>query len=333
VQQAPPTNPEPDRRDTPAVETGPLLVDAGTLTSHAQWAPGMACGATDGKVTRAAATLGAARVMGIGGDVLVAVPEKVESVSTTALERRGEGARTVAAATIGARTFELLNGAVTVKVVRPPALETRMSTADGGEVSYVPATLEVSGDGVEATTLNTAGDLVELTLSERDRRRTESGRLPAMGGLGSAPPLTLPAVPGLPPVSTPAPEAAPVAEPGTRVRISLGDVRQASLGHSIAARVSAVRIAIDESAPKGYEGSVAATHLDLEMGVLESAAVAPEPSGDGVSGGVSAGASGGGGGLPLTGPRVDLLAVGGVLLLVVGAAAMTFGIRKRRFRA
>jgi hypothetical protein len=66
------------------------------------------------------------------------------------------------------------------------------------------------------------------------------------------------------------------------------------------------------------------------MGVLESAAVAPEPIGDGVSGGVSTGA---GGGLPLTGPRIDLLAVGGVLLLVVGAAAMAFGIRKRRFRA
>lgn len=331
VQQAPPTDPEPGRRDTPATWTGPLLVDAGTLTSHARWVPGMACGGA-GKVTRAAATLRAAQIVGIDGDVLVAVPEGLESVSTTALERRAAGARTVAAATIGARTVELLNGAVTVRVVRPPTLDARMSSVDGGEVGYVPAALEVSGDGIRATTLDTAGDLVEFTIRERGRRRPESGRVPSTGSLGSAPPLTLPAVPGVPPVNTPRLEAAPVAEPGTHVRISLGDVRQAVLGHSIAARASAVRIVIDKSATSGYSGGGPATRLDLEMGVLEAAAVAPEPGG-GAIGGVSAGAAGAGGGLPVTGPRVEMLALGGVLLLVGGAAAMIFGVRRRRFRA
>ncbi len=327
LQQAPPTNPEPTRRETPAARTGPLLLEAGTLSSHAQWRPGMACGATDGKVTRAAATLRAAQVMGAGDDVLVGVPERVESVSTTALKRNGDGARTVAAATMAVQRFELLNGAVRVKVIRPAALETRMSTRDGGAVRYVPAALEVSGDGIEAATLDTAGDTVEFTVGTRDRSRKESG-VPIIGSPGTAPPLTLPSIPGLPQVSTPQPESAAVAGPGTHVRISLGDVRQGVLGRAIAARAGAIRIAISEAGGQEYDGRPA-TLLDLEMGVLESAAVAPEPTGGGVSGSVP----GVGGGLPLTGPRVGLLALGGVALLALGGAAMTFGVRRRRFRA
>jgi hypothetical protein len=286
----------------------------------------MACGVTHGKVTRAVATLRAGRIMGVGGDVLVAVPETVESVSTTALERRGEGARTVAAATVGTRVFKLLNGAVTVKVVRQPTLETRMSAVDGGEVTYVPATLQVSGDGIEPATLDAAGDEVEFTVRTSRRVRPESGRVPDMAGLGSAAPLTLPSIPGLPAVGAAGPESAPAAGSGTRVRIALGDVRQATFGHAIAARASAIQVGITSSAE--YAGAGTAT-LDLEMGVLESAAVAPEPEGGGVSGGVS----GAGGGLPLTGPRVDLLAIAGVVLLALGAVAMVFGVRRRRFRA
>ena len=330
IQQAPPTNAEPATRKTAAAETGPLRVDAGTLTGHARWQPGMACGAAVGDVTRAAAGLRGARVVGIGGDVLVSVPDRVESVSTTVLERQGAGARTVAAASVRARAIELLNGAVTVTVTRPPSLETRMSMMDGGEVRYVPARLEVSGDGIGTTTLDAAGDTAEFTVTGRTRPRTESDRLPAMDALGGAPLLTLPAVPGLPVVGTPAPESASAAGAGARVRISLGDVRQAALGHSIAARAGAVRIAISEGTAAGYDGSVGATQLDLEMGVLESAAVAPEPAGGGVAGEA---AGEGGGALPLTGPRVDLLAVGGLLLLGLGILAMVFGVRKRRFRA
>jgi hypothetical protein len=333
VQQAPPTNAEPSGRDTPAAEAGPVLMEAGSLSSHARWLPGMACGTTAGQATRAVATLGAARVMGIGDGVLVAVPEKVESVSTTALQRTDAGARTVARATMEARAFELLDGAVKVKVVRPPVLETRMSIVDGGEVSYVPAALEVSGEGIETAQLDTTGDTWEFTFSEP---REESGRLPAMDRLPVGPPLTLPGVSGLPSLSDPKPEAAAATGAGTRVRIALGDVRQATLGHSVAARAGAVKVSInsgggtDRRGP-GYDGGSAGTLLDLELGVLESAAVAPEPAGS-VSGGVSGGVSGAGGGLPLTGPRVDLLAIGGVALLGLGAAAMVFGVRRRRFR-
>jgi hypothetical protein len=42
--------------------------------------------------------------------------------------------------------------------------------------------------------------------------------------------------------------------------------------------------------------------------------------------------SGVGGGLPITGPRVDYLAIAGVALLVLGAAAMVFGMRRGRPR-
>ncbi len=196
----------------------------------------------------------------------------------------------------------------------------------------VPPTLEVSGDGVEDTTLDTAGDTVEFTIGTRNRSPQESGRAPAIGSLGTAPPLRPPTIPGLPPVTTPAPESQPAAGPGTRVRISLGDVRQAALGHSIAARAGAIRIAINETGTQEYDDRTT-TLLDLEMGVLESAAVAPEPTGGGAAGDASGGVSGAGGGLPLTGPRVDLLAIAGVVLLALGTVAMIFGVRRRRFRA
>jgi hypothetical protein len=332
LQKAPPANAEPARRDTSAAEAGPLLLGGGRLTGHARWLPGMACGTTTGEVTRATATLRAAQVRGVGDDVLVAVPDRWESVSTTALERSSVGVRTVATATVGARTFKLLDGAITVKVVRPPMLRTRMSTMDGGEVVYVPAVLEVSGDGIEGAELDTAGDSVDLTIRAGGASRRESRSLPTMDLSGGSP-LTLPTIPGVAPLSDPKPEAAPVPGPGTHVRIALGDVRQATLGHSVAARVAAVKIAISAGGPESRQGYDAATGtlLDLELGLLESAAVAPEPTGGGVSGGVSG--AGAGGGLPLTGPRVDLLAVGGVALVGLGAAAMVFGLRRRRFRA
>lgn len=325
VQEAPPANAGPNRRDTPAAEAGPLLLDTGALTSHAQWTAGMDCGAAFGKVTRAQATLGAAQVAGVATDALVAVPDKSESLSSTALERRGSGARTVASATVAARTIELLEGAMTVKILRPPTLETRMSSMDGGEVSYVPAKLEVSGKGIRTTELDTAGDSMELTFD--DEPRAESGLLPKAFRAGA--PLPLPAIPGLTWPGTPEGGAAPASGPGTHVKISLGDVRQASSGHSVAARAEAVTIAISEGGPEdrtkpGY-GAGAGVVLDLDFGVLESAAIAPEPEGSGVSGAVS----GAGGGLPITGPRVDVLALTGLALIVGGVTALVFGVRTR----
>jgi hypothetical protein len=60
------------------------------------------------------------------------------------------------------------------------------------------------------------------------------------------------------------------------------------------------------------------------VGLLEVAAVAPEPPG-----GASQGVDGADAGLPITGPRVDVLALAGVALLIAGAAALIFGLRGR----
>jgi len=154
--------------------------------------------------------------------------------------------------------------------------------------------------------------------------------LPEIGTLGSTTPLPLPSLPGVPPLDTePGTEDAPAPGPGTTVRISLGDVRQAVSGHAIAAKATAMHIAITKGSDRHVYGDSApnrsGTVLDFDMGLLEVAAVAPEPAG-----GVSSAVGGnGGGGLPITGPRLDVLALTGVALLIAGAAALIFGLRGR----
>jgi hypothetical protein len=158
---------------------------------------------------------------------------------------------------------------------------------------------------------------------------------PPIGGLSSGSPLPGPTVPGLPSVGG-EDEATLVAGPGTRLRISLGDVRQAMSGHAVAARATTIKIALTQGPPSdqtknGYGHSApnrSGVVMDLDVGVLEAAAVAPEP----LRGAVQDAMSGDGGGLPITGPRVDYLAIAGVALLVLGAAATVFGMRRGRPR-
>jgi LPXTG-motif cell wall-anchored protein len=161
-------------------------------------------------------------------------------------------------------------------------------------------------------------------------------RLPKLGGLAGGSPLPIPAVPGVPPVSAPQTESARVTGPGTRLHITLGDVRQAASGHAIAARATAIKIAITQS-KTGYGDSApnrSGVILDLDLGVLEAAAVAPEPSGTGLDAGTGANpaTAGAAGGLPITGPRIDVVAIVGAGLLLAGAAALLVGRRRRRLR-
>jgi hypothetical protein len=463
-QTAPPTNKKPKSRKHEATDAGPFRLGASDLSVHAQWDPAMACGNAAGEATRASAELRRAGVLEDGDAALVRVPGKISGLSTTAMQRRGPAARTVAAASMAAGKVEVLGGAVEVKVVKPPSLLATMSGTDGGEVRYKPAVIEVSGEGFETARLDTAGDSVELRLDENggpaagqdgpapggtDRSRAArdganrvgsdkddavagtagqdgaartgaghdgtpgaaaghdgtagtgaghdgtagtgaghdgtpgagaghdgvrrdgpvdkrvhlggavaesasndnvrepggaasnpdnngTGRqglfagLPEIGTLMSGTPLPLPSLPGVPPLTDPGigrgPEAAPATGPGTTVKVSLGDVRQAVSGHAIGAKATAMTIAITQS-PQGYADS--ATNrtglvLDLDMGLLEVAAVAPEPAG-----GVSGVVGGAAGGLPITGPRVDVLALTGVALLIAGAAALIIGMRGR----
>jgi hypothetical protein len=336
IQQAPPTNATPARRSTDAGDVGPFALGSGTLTSHAQWDPRMACRRSAGEVTRAEAAVHDA---GIGE--LLRTTQKIRSRSTTALV---SGGRTVAAAGLSVTTFDLLGGAIHVKVLRAPSLVAEMSTKDGGSIRYVPAILQVSGDGVRTTRLDKSGDEFELALDAEPDMKLESSTLENMTGGRRLP---LPTVPGIPSVGG-RDESARVTGPGTRLRIALGQARQAAADHAIAAKATAIRIAITQAPPdvqgpsgraagsgrdgqkNGYGGS-AADHgrvvLDLRIGLLEAAVVASEP-GAGRVGAVSAG--GAGAGLPITGPRVGVLALSGAALVAAGALA--FGVRRRRFQ-
>ncbi|WP_067494694.1 hypothetical protein [Actinoplanes sp. TFC3] len=113
--------------------------------------------------------------------------------------------------------------------------------------------------------------------------------------------------------------------------IALGDVRQASRDHAIAARATAlsVTIAEGESGTRGKPGYSPSRVLNFDLGVMEAAAVSPEPAGSATPGDVSDASAGAGGGLPITGPRLDVLALSGLALLVAGAAAVFLGRRSR----
>jgi len=412
IQQTPPTHPKASTRGIRAADAGPFAFGNGALSSHARWAPGLACAAEDGEVTRAVATLAAASILGDEKRALFTVRKKVSSLSTTALDGRGPAARAVASATIGAGTISLLGGTVQIKIQRTPTLTASMATS-GGEVRYMPPVLEVSGRGIDTAHLDAAGDQVEIAVdgegvanhqgggspgngsatghqghggptshggssgshqsgdgsaSDQSPDVTEAGGNPQtplspkgspgslderaastesapagllggllakapVGGLTSASPLPLPTVPGVPPVGG-EPESAQVTGPGTTLRISLGDVRQARSRNAVAARVSTIKIALAEGsstgqAKNGYGNDAAdrsGVILDLDVGTLEAAAVAPEPVG------AQGAVSGAGGGLPITGPRVDYLAIAGLALLVLGATATLVGRRRQRTR-
>jgi LPXTG-motif cell wall-anchored protein len=266
---------------------------------------------------------------------------------------------------------------VHVRVLRTPSLSTSMSAEKGGEVRYLPAIVEVSGAGVATKQLDTAGEDAEVvvddgadsgddspapgapadgTEAESDSQQGASAEVvgggvePARGsdraaesgsvlaGLSGDAPLPLPTVPGLPTLPG-SDESAQVGGPGTRVRITLGSVRQATKGHAIAARVTAIKVAITHAPEqqgdaggareqRGYGSSTAGVVLDMDLGVLETAAVAPAAGGAGVEGETA----GGGGGLPITGPDVEALALAGGGLLLAGAG-LAFGTRRRRARS
>jgi LPXTG-motif cell wall-anchored protein len=333
IQQAPPSNDKASTRGTPADRVGPMELGTGQVTAHAAWDPGMACGNATGKAGRSAASLNRLDILKGENGALVGVPEKISSLSTTALERRGPAAQTIASATISAGRITLAGGRIRVRVLRAPTLTATMSIRAGGEIRYLPAAIEVSGKDIKTARLDTVGDDVEFSLRD-DSRGTEAGSpgaLAQLGGVRTASPLPLPAIPGLPSVQSPAPESATTAGSGTKVRISLGDVRQASRDHAIAAKAATIRVTItrgavpDRRIKPGYGVQPrATTSLNMVFGVLEAAAVAPETEAPQVS------AAGAGGGLPVTGSNVTMLAMAGVALVLAGGAALFFGMRRRR---
>ncbi|MCM4079393.1 hypothetical protein [Paractinoplanes hotanensis] len=325
LQQAPPTNAKASRRSTPAGKAGPLRLGRGGLGTHAQWDAAMACGRAAGETGRADASLTSLSVL----NDLVRVPGAMTSRGTTALERRGDEARTVARSTVTAGRIELAGGQVQLRVLQAPVLEAAMSAGSGGKVSYRPAVVEISGDGVQTRRLKTAGEHVDIALNPQ-YHEMESARVPSLtelGRLGRAEPLPVPAVPGLPSVPAPTTESAPAATDGIRLRVALGDVRHAVKGQAIAARASAIKVSLTRktsSKARGQDGYGAKSGVSLTMslGVLEAAAVSPEAQ--------QITSSGAGGGLPVTGSDVTRVALAGGGLLLAGVVAILLTVRRRR---
>ncbi len=327
LQQAPPTNAKAARRTTPSGKVGPLRLGRGEIAAHAQWDAEMACGHSAGRTGRADAELTSLNVLDNGNGALIRVPGRMTGYGTTALERQGGEPRTVAKSTVAAGRIELASGKVRVRILRAPTLEAAMSANAGGKVNYSPAVVEISGDGIPTKRLDAAGEHVDLSLTPR-QHATESASLTDLGGLREAEPLPVPAVPGLPPVATPEPESTLAATQGIKVRIALGDVRHAVKGHAIAAKASAIKVSLTlttASKTRGQDGygdtSRSSVSVNAAFGILEAAAVSPEQP--------QVAAEGAGGGLPVTGPRLDRIAMVGGAFLLLGIAAVLISCRRR----
>lgn len=329
IQQAPPTNAKASQRSTPAGKAGPLRLGSGRMTTHAQWDTGMACGRVAGETGRADAALTGVNLLNSGRGPLVRVPGTMTSEGTTVIEHRDGEPRTVARSTVTADRIELAGGRVRLRVLRAPTLEAAMSATAGGKVSYRPAIVEISGDGIATKRLEAAGEHVDVSLapSRHTAESTALRSLTDLGGLRKAEPLPMPSVPGLPPVAAPETESAPVPTAGIKLRVALGDVRHATKGHAVAARASAVKVSLTQSSAskgRGKDGYAdkSGVSLSMALGVLEAAAVSPESR--------ELTPAGAGGGLPVTGANVIRVIVAGGVLLLAGAAAVLFSRRRRR---
>ncbi|MEU4419539.1 hypothetical protein AB0F81_02865 [Actinoplanes sp. NPDC024001] len=328
VQQAPPSSAKPTVRRTGEKRFGPLRAGAGKLTAHARWDADMNCASADAEASRSAAEIDRITVTGAGSESLLRVPETISGHSNTAVRQRDGRPEAVASATITAGRISLADGAVRIKVLRAPELRVSMSADSKGDVQYRPAAIEVSDRNGQVKRLSTVSDSMEITVSE-DVRALES--LPAL--IEPIAPLPLPPVTGLPSAGEPESTPVPGKADGTRLRVSLGDVRQATKGSAIAARATAIKVSVvrDQGSGRtktGYGPSPVVA--DLGIGLLEGAAVAPVPAthGQGVS---SAGAGAGSSTLPITGPRAYTLVLAGAALLIAGAGAVFMASRRRRF--
>ncbi len=329
TQQAPPDNADPAINRSTAAQVGPLGLGEGTSSAHARWKSGMACGSADSKVNEAEAALGSLTMLAGDKDkALLRVPGKLGSTSTTNLRRHDGVSRVVARSTVAAESFTLLDGQITVTMTKKPQLT--VSMANTAEVAYVPPVLEVRGTGFAAQRLDTPGDEVELALAESKMiESAPSGPVSALLSGGGLRLPGLPATPGVPIINNGGTEST---EPGDqpRLRLSLGEVRQAVKGHAAAARVVSVHIElVSAKTGRGKPGYTGGTVLDLNLGVLEAAAVAPE----GGQGGGTDPAEAGNGALPITGVSLTAALIAAFALIIAGTAAFIIGRRRHTFRA
>ncbi|BCJ43933.1 hypothetical protein GCM10010168_67360 [Actinoplanes ianthinogenes] len=324
LRQAPPSRPDPIEQHVGPKRFGPIQVGGGAMAAHARWDAAFGCGTGSGTIAQSSTQLSQVR---LGGD-LVRVPDKSSTLSSSGLDGHSGGGRSVASATVTAGRIEIAGGEVSIRILRAPTLRVGMSATGAGEVRFQPAVVEVSGPGVSGTRLETSSDRIDVTVDDLGPV-TESSPSPVLPSRRSP----LPSIPGLPVPSSggsgggaPMPESAPSGK--SVVRVALGDVRQASKGHALAARATAVKVSVlraGEGRGKPGYGPVA----ELGIGVLAAAAVAPETAGHAVEAGRQPAATT----LPVTGPSLAPMVITGAGLLVGGVCAFLLGSRRRRPRA
>ncbi|MEV0394528.1 hypothetical protein [Polymorphospora rubra] len=302
------------------------------------------------------------------GRALVSVPNNLSSTSTTGLAEEGGAVRSVGAASIGVSEVRLFAGSsseIVVKVIKPPTLRvTTAGTRDSATVQYDAPILEVSAAGIASARIESPGEYVDLALPARTlglpgaRAAAESGNVPLVGtnpldGLlkdldpdqqartgAAAGPLAVPGVPGLPglPELPPAgeiiggiPERLPVLGGDLAlVRLSIGKLEQQITDQAVHANAASLRLQVLSGPPsRDANGNTERRSVvDVGVGLLQAAAVAPVPA---ASPGPSTPppAAGGGGGLPVTGVNVGVLAGAGALLLAGGGGLLLAGRRRR----
>jgi LPXTG-motif cell wall-anchored protein len=337
IQSAPPNSAD-NSRHTPSGSAGPLDFGGGNLGTHATWDPAMACGNAAGEAAHSSASLKRVSLLD-----LLRASDTISSLSSTSLSRAGDDSRSVATATMTAGRLNLADGKIKLQVLQPAKLTTSMGRTSGGAVAYQPALVKVSWPGGKSKTLATAGDSVDISLSDKTESMSTLSELPKLDGLLPGSALPLPNVPGVPSLGMPQTESAPTATDGIKVHIALGSPRRASKGHAIAAKAAAIEIAISEGSSDEESGRVDSNKSDnnrgkagygdvssssliaqMSLGLLETAAVAPETV-PGKAGGVAASSA-----LPITGPQAGLLAFGGAGLLLAGGLTLLLSRRRRR---
>jgi LPXTG-motif cell wall-anchored protein len=361
VQTAPP-NTDDKSKDTISGTAGPFGFGRGTLGTHAQWQPAMACGNFVGEAAHSSAVLKHFDVLGGG---LAHAPNGISSLSSTSFATSAGERQSVATASIDAGRITLADGRVKLQVLQQPKLTVSADSGSGGAVVYQPALVKVTWPGGRSKTLGTAGDSVDVSLdsptssgsrgaydfcgsrgsgssdsSAQNERPSESTSLsgsPNLDGLLPGAPLPVPSVPGLPSLGVPDAESAPSASNGVSVHISLGEARRATKDHAIAAKATAIKIAISEGCTDdqgtedrgkdGYGDLTSSLVAQMSVGLLEAAALAPDAT---LADNTPATATGTSPALPITGPQAGMIAAGGVGLLTIGVLALLASRRRRR---
>jgi hypothetical protein len=359
-QQAPPTNAKPATAAVAKRDLGLLRLGSGDLTAHATWQAGMACGRQVGRsATSTAALAGAAVLPGAGTQALVRLPGASSSASTTELTGDKGLVRAVATAEVGLADLRLFSGSlsqVTLKVVEPPTLRVGTGgTRASATVDYDAPVVEISGPGVPTRRLDAPGESVDLAvpsslpfLDQAKEVAAQQG-LPVVGkgtlddlldgvarsggeatgtaGQGQVPLPGLPDTPDLTPAAEligGTPGAVPAVGSGALsvVRLSIGEVERKVTDRAVRAEAAALRLQVLAGPRK------ASSVVDLGIGMLSAAAVAPAPATAGYG---TPGAPGvpTGGSLPVTGVRAGAVAGTGAVLLAAGAALVIVTRRRR----